>query len=145
MVRDSLALDMCEIGTKWLSGHQKPLSLITGVCSCRSHISAYLLIQILNCLLLNLNHYSDVIMSAMASQNTGVSIFCSTVCPSADQRNHQSSASLAFVRGNHRFPSQTRKMFPFDDVIMKWLSGHRRPPWSLNREFSCKGNIANMS
>ena len=38
---------------------------------------------------------------------------------------HQSSASLAFVRGIHRWPVNsphkgpvTRKMFPFDDVIM---------------------------
>ena len=43
----------------------------------------------------------------------------------ADQRKHQSSASLAFVRGIHRWPVNsphkgpvTRKMFPFDDVIM---------------------------
>ena len=43
----------------------------------------------------------------------------------ADQRKHQSSAFLAFVRGNHRGPVNslhkwpvTRKMFPFDDVIM---------------------------
>ena len=49
-------------------------------------------------------HYSDVIMSAMASQITGVSIVCSTVCSGAGQRKHQSSASLAFVRGIHRWP-----------------------------------------
>ena len=49
-----------------------------------------------------LNHYNDVIMSAMASQNTGVSIVCSTVCSGADQRKHLSSVSLAFVRGIHR-------------------------------------------
>ena len=42
-------------------------------------------------------HYSDVIMSAMASQITGVSIICSTVGTDGDQRNNQSSASLAFV------------------------------------------------
>ena len=42
-----------------------------------------------------------------------------------DQRKHQSSASLAFVWGIHRWPVNsphkwpvTRKMFPFDDVIM---------------------------
>ena len=43
---------------------------------------------------------------------------------------HQSSASLAFMRGIHRLPVNslqkrlvTRKMFPFDDVIMHaiWL------------------------
>ena len=71
-------------------------------------------------------HYTDVIMSAMASQITSLTILYSTVYSGADQRKHQSSASLAFVRGIHRWPVNsphkrlvTRKMFPFDDVIMK--------------------------
>ena len=71
------------------------------------------------------DHYSDVIMSTMAYQNTGVSIVCSTVCSGTYQWKHQSPASLAFVRGNHRWPVDshrkrpvTRKMFPFDNVIM---------------------------
>ena len=70
-------------------------------------------------------HYSDVIMSAMASQIVGVSIVCSSVCSGADQRIHQSLASLAFVRGIHRSPmdsphkaSVTREIFPFNGVIM---------------------------
>ena len=49
-------------------------------------------------------HYSGVIMSAMASEITSVLIVCSTVCSGADQRKHQSSASLAFVRGIHQRP-----------------------------------------
>ena len=64
-------------------------------------------------------YYSDVIMSAMASQITGASIVPSTVCSSADQRKHQNSVSLAFVRGIHRWPvvspnkrPVTLKMFP---------------------------------
>ena len=48
--------------------------------------------------------YSDVIMSAMAFQLTGVLIVYSTVCSGADQRKHQSSASLVCVRGIHRWP-----------------------------------------
>ena len=70
-------------------------------------------------------HYNDVIMSTMASQITSLRIIYSTVYSGADQRKHQSSASLAFVRGIHRSPVNslhkwpaTRKMFPFDDVIM---------------------------
>ena len=66
-----------------------------------------------------------VIMSAMASQITSLTIVYLCVYSSADQRKHQSSASLAFVRGIHRWPVNsphkwpvTRKMFPFDDVIM---------------------------
>ena len=51
-------------------------------------------------------YYHDVIISAMVSQITGVWSVCSTVCSSADQRKHQSSASLAFVMGIHRIPSQ---------------------------------------
>ena len=73
----------------------------------------------------HLYHYDDVIMGAMASQITSVSIVYSTVYSDADERKHQSSASLAFVRGIHRGPVNsphkvTRKMFPFHDVIM-WL------------------------
>ena len=49
-----------------------------------------------------LEHFNDVIMSAIASQITGVAIVCSTVGSGPDQRKHQSSASLAFVRGIHR-------------------------------------------
>ena len=71
------------------------------------------------------NHYNDVIMSLMASQITSLTIVYSTVYSGAGQRKHQSSASLAFVRGIHRWPVNsphkrpvTRKMFPFDDVIM---------------------------
>ena len=70
-------------------------------------------------------HYSDVIMSVMASQITGVSIVYSIVCSGAHQRKHQSSASLAFVKGIHRWPVNslhkgpvTRKMFPLHDVII---------------------------
>ena len=72
-----------------------------------------------------LKHYDDVIMSAIASQITSLTIVYSTVYPSADQSKHQSSASLAFVWGIHRRPVNsphkwpvTRKMFPFDDIIM---------------------------
>ena len=52
------------------------------------------------------SHYNDVIMSAMAPQITGVSIVCSNICSGADQGKHHSSASLAFVRGIHRWPAQ---------------------------------------
>ena len=43
-------------------------------------------------------HYNDVIMSAMTSQTTSLTIVYSIVYSGADQRTHQSSASLAFVR-----------------------------------------------
>ena len=46
-------------------------------------------------------HYNDIIMSAMASQITSLRIIYSTLYSGADQRKHQSSASLAFGRGIH--------------------------------------------
>ena len=65
-------------------------------------------------------------MGAMASQMTSLTTVYSTVHSGTDQGKHQSSASLAFVRGIHRWPVNsphkwpvTRKMFPFDDVVMK--------------------------
>ena len=70
-------------------------------------------------------HYNDVIMGAIASQITSLTIVYSTVYSDADQRKYQSSASLAFVRGIHRGPVNSphkwpvmRKILPIDDVIM---------------------------
>ena len=64
-------------------------------------------------------------MGVMASQIISFTIVYSTVYSGASQRKHQSSASLAFERGIRRWlvnsPYKwpvTRKMFPFDDVIM---------------------------
>ena len=64
-------------------------------------------------------------MNAMASQITSLTIVYWTVYLGVDQRQDQSSASLAFVWGIHRWPVNsphkrpvTQKMFPFDDVIM---------------------------
>ena len=51
-----------------------------------------------------ISHYSDVIIRALASQITVILMVCSTICSGADQRKHQSSALLAFVRGVHRWP-----------------------------------------
>ena len=48
------------------------------------------------------HHYCDVLMGAVGSQTTNLMIVYSTVYSDADQRKHQSSASLAFVRGIHR-------------------------------------------
>ena len=45
------------------------------------------------------SHYGDVIMSTIASQITSLTIVYSAIYSDADQRKHQSSSSLAFVRG----------------------------------------------
>ena len=70
-------------------------------------------------------HYGDVIMTTIASEITSLTIVYTTFYSGADQSKHQSSASLAYVWGTHRGPVNsphkgpvTRKMFPFDDVIM---------------------------
>ena len=81
-----------------------------------------------------MKHSDDVIMGSIAPQITSLTIVYSIIYSDADQRKHQSSASLTFVRGIHRGPVNsphkwpvTRKMFPFDDVIMTLpkLHGHR--------------------
>ena len=66
-------------------------------------------------------------MGALASQITSLTTVNSTVYRGADQRRHQSSASLAFVQGIHRWPVNsphkwpvTRKMFPFDFLHFPW-------------------------
>ena len=73
--------------------------------------------------------HSDVTISTMASEISSVSIVYSTVCSGAYQREYQSFASLALVRGTRRWPVNsphkgpvTRKMFPFDDVIILFYS-----------------------
>ena len=77
-------------------------------------------------------------MGAIASQIIRLTIVYSTGFSRADQWKHQSSASLAFVRGIHRSPVNSlhkrpvkRKVFPFDDVIvklLKWLRNY----WNVN-------------
>ena len=66
------------------------------------------------------NHYSDVTMSAMASQIASVSIVYSTVGPGADQRKHQSSASLAFGWGIHRWPVSSPHKRSAENVYIWW-------------------------
>ena len=67
-------------------------------------------------------HDNDVIMGAMVPEITSLTIVYSTIYWGED---HQSSGSLAFVRGIHRWPVNstpkwpvTRKMFTSDDVIV---------------------------
>ena len=75
-------------------------------------------------------HDNDVIMSVKASRITSLTIVYSSIYSGKDQRKHQSPASLALVRGIHRWLVNsphiwpvTPKMFPFDDVIMDSENG----------------------
>ena len=87
-------------------------------------------------------HYNDVIMSEMAPQITGVSIVFSTADSGADQRKHQISASLAFLRGitgTGEFPAQkasnVKKCFHL--MTSSWICNlevirrHKRPIWEV--------------
>ena len=90
-------------------------------------------------------------MSTMASQIISLTIIYSTVYSGADQRKHQNSTSLAFVRGIHREPVNsphkgpvTRKMFPFDDVIMysplqemQWGTSHHMRTFTTQPSSVC--------
>ena len=53
-------------------------------------------------------YHCDVMMGAIASQITSLTIVYSNVYSGADQRKQQSPASLAFVRGIHRWPVNSR-------------------------------------
>ena len=77
----------------------------------------------------------------MASQITGVSIVCSAVCSGEDQRNHQSSALLAFVRGipvTGEFPAQVASNA---ENVSIWLrhddltNGGAQYGWLVRSEF----------
>ena len=70
-------------------------------------------------------HYADVIMSAMASQITGLTIVYSIFIQAQIKENIKAPRHWPFVWGIHRRPVNsphkrpvTRKMLPFDDVIM---------------------------
>ena len=105
----------------------------------------------------DIEHYNDVIMTTMESQITSLTVVYSTVYSDTDQRKHQSSASLAFVWGIHPVNSPhkwpvTRKMLPFDDVIMVYringllsLKFHeerfQRPVPSLHYEMIKNGKV----
>ena len=119
--------------------------------NCRQHTAADS--GVVNVLHVLKYHYNDVIMCAMASQITSLTIVYSTVYSGTDQRKHQSFAPLAFVRGIHRWPVNspykwpvTLKLFSFDNVIMIGMIAKlgdihlavRGVYWSDNLFFTCK-------
>ena len=94
---------------------------------------------------IGIKQYDIVIMSVMAYQSTGVSMVYSVICSGADHTKHQSSASLAFVRGIRRLPVNSpckgpvpRKMFSFDDVI-------RKKAWNLSSNLSDRSSQGECS
>ena len=81
------------------------------------------------------HHYSDVIMSATASQITNISTVCSAVCSGAHQNKHQSFALLALCEGNlpvtGRFPSQraSNAEKSFHLMTSSCIKPDRHDPW----------------
>ena len=89
------------------------------------HMFSHLIYYIDSMITLITIHSNNVIMGAMTSQITSLTTVYSTACSGADQRKHQSSASLAFVDGIHQWPVNSphkgpvkRKILPFDDIII---------------------------
>ena len=78
--------------------------------------------QYVSCIRQCFLHYGDVIMDTMASQITSLTIIYSTVYSGADQRKHQSSASLAFVRGIHRGPVNSPHKWPVTQKIFHLMT-----------------------
>ena len=66
------------------------------------------------------SHYGDVIMGTIASQISSHTIVYSTVYSDADQRKHQSSASLAFVWGIYRGPVNSQMASNAKNVSIWW-------------------------
>ena len=70
------------------------------------------------------------IRGAIASQITSITIVCSTIYLDAEQRKHQSSASLAFVRGIHRWSVNSLHKWPatrkiFHLMTSSWGCQHK--------------------
>ena len=106
-------------------------------------------------------HYNVVIMTAMVSQITSITIVYSTAYSRSISKKHQSSASLAFVLGIHQSPVNsphkwpvTRKMFPFAEAQIKenikavrhwhFVRGIQRSPVDSPRKGPCS-NVENVS
>ena len=90
----------------------------------------YLMIWGISCAII-LNQYIDVIMTTMASQITSLTVVYSTVYSDADQRKHQSSASLAFVWGFHRDRCIPRTKASYAENVSIWWRHHAIYTWDL--------------
>ena len=104
------------------SGEKAPVLLING--SVITHYICYFLSQRLICFM----YVFSAIHSSFIGErkfHSSLTIVYSTIYSGAEQRKYQTSTSLAFVGGIHQWPVNsphkgpvTRKMSPFDDVIM---------------------------
>ena len=128
---DSLPTHICVIRPQWVNAGLEMIILLNQFLCLKFRGFLWIMIEDMQSQALigfSFIHYSDVIIHTMAFQITCVSIICSTVYLGADQRKYKNSVSQAFVRGIHRSPMDsthegltTRKMFPFDDIIMECI------------------------
>ena len=66
-------------------------------------------------------------MVTIASQITSLAIVYSTIYSDADERKHQSSASLAFVREIHRTGEFPAQMASYAENVTIWWRHHEWP------------------
>ena len=71
-------------------------------------------------------HYNAVIMGAVASQITSLTIVYLTVYSGADQRKNQSSALLPLGRGIHRWPVNSPHNWP----VTRYMFYLMTSPWA---------------
>ena len=91
----------------------------------------------------NSTHYSvnTVKISVMGSQITSLTIVYSTVYSGTNQRKHQSSASLAFVRGIHRWPVNSTLNWPVTRINISIWWRHHDLFWSFRIPFANKWSL----
>ena len=80
-------------------------------------------------------HYSDVIMSMMASQIISLMIVYSNIYSGADLWKHQSSASLAFVGEIHRWPVTSPHKGPVTQKCFHLMSSWTTFGWAVFRSY----------
>ena len=111
--RDSVLIIFMILLSVWLSVHLFFFSI---------HLPTILLVCI--CICMCATHYNDVIISTMASPITSLTDVYSTIHSGTDERKHQSSASLALVRGIYWWPVNllAKKASNMENVSIWW--GH---------------------
>ena len=91
-------------------------------------------------------HYDDIIMGMKASQITSLTIIYSVIYSGADQRKHQSSASLALCVGNSpvtgEFPTQ---MASNTENVSIWWRHHAMSSFGMTTPHWVKGKIVHVN
>ena len=127
-----------DLGPHWLGKwldvgrHQRCFTSATELISYQLVGPCVIWMRFLRCNFNLVLHYCDVTMTMMASQITSLTVVYLIVYSDADQRKHQSAALLAFVRGIHRWPVNSRHKGPVTrkNVSIWW----RRHDWLVSAD-----------